>query len=624
MGCSASSHTLSTQKETETRSRVELIVTPPSSASSRDKQKLSVKIAEELLVASKGKRFHDHYVRPTLASYGASCKVLTAYSRSTQRKCAVKTIPKNGKDLAGQRAHVLTTTSSWSAVAGGELFEHISTTQGGFTERQAAQILRGLMLFLAHVHSRGIAHMDIKPENIMFDSEGADGILKVIDFGSSVYVQPNEAVREAFGTVRYSSPEMANDLCGQKTDIWSAGVVMYLLLCGQAPFLRKDDEDTLNMIKKKPKVKFTGSRWEGISQAAKDCIHSMLDPDPLRRPSSVQVLQMPWLLSQVPETFIQAEILHHLRTFANQSRIRRLLLGLMASNLSGGDANRLLGQFYCMDADYSGTIEVEELIESARKVLPDLTDEEVTRMFEALDVDATGTIDAKEFLAGLMQSMDSEKQSLVARRSFKELDKRGTGFVTKEIFVAALLERAGAHDPELQIGQDLAAELEAEFRALDANGDGVLSFEEFQSALGLAAQATAAGVHKAPSGSQHYTVSGERERDGITYQIDDPGASFGNVDSTPRSRLERRAGSRYPPGCAVADPGGSLVADRAVCHKAGGRDASASRGSAADARTGTGTGTGTGADGHAYRIIIRLVRAFAHADRDTAPRRSDG
>lgn len=94
MGCSASSHTLSTKKETETRSRVEVIVTPPSSASSRDKQKLSVKIAEELLVASKGKRFHDHYVRPTLASYGASCKVLTAYSRSTQRKCAVKTIPK--------------------------------------------------------------------------------------------------------------------------------------------------------------------------------------------------------------------------------------------------------------------------------------------------------------------------------------------------------------------------------------------------------------------------------------------------------------------------------------------------------------------------------------------------
>ncbi|MEW5319284.1 MAG: hypothetical protein WDW38_010447 [Sanguina aurantia] len=71
--------------------------------------------------------------------------------------------------------------------------------------------------------------------------------------------------------------------------------------------------------------------------------------------------------------------------------------------------------------------------------------------------------------------------------------------------------------------------------------------------------------------------------------------------------LQRRAGSRYPPGCAVADPGGSLVADRAVCHKAGGRDASASRGSAADARTGTGTGTGTGADGHAYRIIIRLL-----------------
>ncbi|KXZ51123.1 hypothetical protein GPECTOR_13g610 [Gonium pectorale] len=134
--------------------------------------------------------------------YGASCKVLTAYHRVTNKKVAVKTIPK-----------------------------------------------------------------DIKPENLMFDSEGASGVLKVLDFGSSVFVQPNETVRNAFGTVRYASPEMANDVCGQKADIWSAGVVMYILLCGRAPFLRANDVDTLNLIKGGPRVKFSGERWACISQS---------------------------------------------------------------------------------------------------------------------------------------------------------------------------------------------------------------------------------------------------------------------------------------------------------------------------------------------------------------------
>ena len=89
----------------------------------------------------------------------------------------------------------------------------------------------------------------------MFDNDGVNGVLKLIDFGASVHVQEQENVKDAFGTVRYSSPEMALDSgIGQKTDIWSAGVVMYYLLCGQAPFLKQNDVDTLNMIKKGPKV----------------------------------------------------------------------------------------------------------------------------------------------------------------------------------------------------------------------------------------------------------------------------------------------------------------------------------------------------------------------------------
>ncbi|EFJ51622.1 hypothetical protein VOLCADRAFT_116471 [Volvox carteri f. nagariensis] len=511
----------------------------------------ALKIAEEMMGLTKGKRFHEYYTRLTLTSYGASCKVLTAYHRTTNKKVAVKTIPKSRKQLDRQRQKVMLEVGTFRMVEDhpnavrmleifegaecyyivmeccGELFDHISKKQGCFTERQAAGLLRSLMLFLAHMHSKGIAHLDIKPENLMFDSEGASGVLKVLDFGSSVFVQPNEMVRNAFGTVRYASPEMANDVCGQKADIWSAGVVMYILLCGKAPFLKNNDIDTLDYIKNGPRVKFNGERWSSISQCAKDCIRTLLEPNPRARPTAVEVLGMPWLKQQVPETVIVPDTLKHLRTFANQSRIRRLLLGLMADQLVGSGANQLLGQFYSLDKDFSGTLEVSELIKAAKEAIPELSEVEINRMFEALDVDQTGTVDVKEFFAGLIQTIDEEKQTLVAQKSFTMLDKRGSGYVTKEVFMEVLLERvqAGAlkmlgaraagggdsplrHEAELKLhgrqsgseGADskvildpgLVQELEAEFAYLDANGDGVLSFEEFKAILGI--QSTPEGL----------------------------------------------------------------------------------------------------------------------------------
>lgn len=553
---------------------------PPESGISIKLRLETLTIAGEMFTATKGRRFHEFYTRLTLTSYGASCKVLTAYHRVTGKKVAVKTIPKMQKHLERQRRRVMQEIGTFRLVEdhpnavrvlevfegaecyyvvmecceGGELFDHISK-KGGFTERQAATLLHSLMLFVAHMHGKGIAHLDLKPENVMFDSEGANGVLKVLDFGSAVFVQPHEQVKNAFGTVRYASPEMANDLCGQKADIWSCGVIMYILLSGKAPFLKSNDNETLDFIKSRPKVKFPSAQWGHISQPAKDIIKAMLDPNPETRPTAVAVLQMPWLKQQVPDTIIQADILGHLRSFANQSRIRRLLLGLMADQLVGATANQMLGQFYSLDQDFSGVLEVQELVKAAQQAMPDLTDKEIERMFEALDVDHTGTVDVKEFFAGLLASMDEEKQTMVAQKSFTMMDKRGAGFVTKEAFFEALLERANAStaSPSTRAGTmnvsgagngpaavpsalsprngtsysmdtntsgaaaqaaleainskrtsatggndmvmldpTLVAELEAEFAALDANGDGVLSFAEFKAILGI--QSTPEGL----------------------------------------------------------------------------------------------------------------------------------
>jgi calcium-dependent protein kinase len=100
--------------------------------------------------------------------------------------------------------------------------------------------------------------MDLKPENIMFDSEGANGVLKVVDLGAAEFVGAQGHVQHAFGTVRYSSPEMAREGAGQKSDVWSAGVVVYQILSGKVPFLKRNDVGTLEYIMKGPQVRLGG------------------------------------------------------------------------------------------------------------------------------------------------------------------------------------------------------------------------------------------------------------------------------------------------------------------------------------------------------------------------------
>lgn len=515
MGCSASIESPKVLSRAQGNEPGKFVAVPLATQASLTLRHAAVQQADVLFINNAGKKFHEQYIRATLTSYGANCRLLTAFHKDTDEKVACKVIMKQPKRLDAQRQAVLLEVAILKYVedhpnavkllnvfedekgyyivmehcSGGELFEHIGRGQGGLTERQAAQICRSLLNFIAHMHSRGVAHMDVKPENIMFDSEGAGGILKVVDFGSSVFLQRDEKVRDAFGTVRYCSPEMANSMCGQKTDVWSAGIILYQMLSGQAPFRKKGDEvKTLKMIQGGPKVKFSGKRWAKVSQEAKDCISAMLDSDPSTRPTASEVLAMPWLTgTDQRETQISAEIVAHLHTFASLSRVRRFLLHLLAKKLNGTEANKLMSRFYSLDVDYSGSIELSELVAAARQHLPGLSEEEVVKVFLALDVDGTGDVDASEFFAALLSTVDPKSREALVEKSFKDLDRSGKGFLTKEA-LAALLKNSGNQDPDE--GKVLDMELDAEFAAMDLNGDGVISLDEFRKALTVALPAS--------------------------------------------------------------------------------------------------------------------------------------
>jgi calcium/calmodulin-dependent protein kinase I len=203
---------------------------------------------------------------------------------------------------------------------GGELYEHI-IRRGCFTEFDAALLTRDLVGGIHALHEEDILHLDIKPENILFDSNDADAKIKITDFGLSRVldgevgtgsppmpskVEMDDKVIQFFengvlnrerlrGTVGYMSPELI--LCGhcsKATDIFAAGVVLYILLCGRPPFQSKSNREVLERTCR-GQYTMDGPQWQDVSEEAKELVKSMLITDPSKRITAAQVLDHPWL-----------------------------------------------------------------------------------------------------------------------------------------------------------------------------------------------------------------------------------------------------------------------------------------------------------------------------------------
>lgn len=158
---------------------------------------------------------------------------------------------------------------------GGELFDRI-IDKGHFTEVEARAIFLAIMQAINYCHSNGIAHRDLKPENFIFLSKHDDSPLKVIDFGlSKNFVTDTSVMSTKAGTPYYIAPEVLAGKYDQACDIWSSGVILYILLSGVPPFFGDTDPEILDMVKK-GEFSFDIEEFEGVTESAKDLIKKMI------------------------------------------------------------------------------------------------------------------------------------------------------------------------------------------------------------------------------------------------------------------------------------------------------------------------------------------------------------
>ena len=158
---------------------------------------------------------------------------------------------------------------------GGDLFSFLEKRNFKLSESKAANIVHKLATAIFYLHSYGITHRDIKPENILMTSRSDDSDIRLVDFGLSKIIGPNESCHEPYGTLSYVAPEVLLELPYNKSvDLWSLGVITYLILTGCLPF---DDEHSEKEIARKTiydSVPFPFYFWKNISAEAKDLVQS--------------------------------------------------------------------------------------------------------------------------------------------------------------------------------------------------------------------------------------------------------------------------------------------------------------------------------------------------------------
>ncbi|XP_042481752.1 calcium-dependent protein kinase 15-like isoform X2 [Macadamia integrifolia] len=269
---------------------------------------------------------------------------------------------------------------------GGELFNRI-IAKGHYSEQAASGLCRQIVTVVHNCHSMRVMHRDLKPENFLFLSVEEDSPLKATDFGLSVFFKPGEVFNDLVGSAYYVAPEVLRRSYGAEADIWSAGVILYILLTGVPPFRGVNERGIFSAILR-GHINFSSDPWPSISSSAKDLVKKMLQSDPKERISAVEVLNHPWMREDgdASDKPIDIAVLTRMKQFRAMNEVKKVALKVIAENLSEEEIMGLKEMFKSMDTDNNGTITFEELKAGIQKLGTKLSDSEVRQLMETIGI----------------------------------------------------------------------------------------------------------------------------------------------------------------------------------------------------------------------------------------------
>ena len=364
---------------------------------------------------------------------------------------------------------------------GGELFDrilHRINTNNMYTEREACLLMKQIIGAIEYCHNNGIAHRDLKPENLLYLKEGSeeDNPLKIADFGLSQSFNLKKMLTSKVGTSYYVPPEILAGNYTEKCDIWSAGIILYILLSGEPPFNGPNDETIFARIKTY-KYEFPEQKWSKISVEAKDLLSKMLIQED-KRLSASQVLQHPWfdIIKNEKITFEKLNFGkdNFFKEYKDSNQLKKIVLLYIASKLEENEIFDLKNLFKAFDKDENGQIDYKEFEQGLMELnSEELNKDEIRQFFNDIDADNNGKIDYTEFIAATLQKQIFLKKETLFE-AFSALDSDRDCKITKEELMKIL---------RLQPKEDKFAIKLIELA--DKNGDGVIDYKEFLQMMGF-------------------------------------------------------------------------------------------------------------------------------------------
>jgi len=355
--------------------------------------------------------------------------------------------------------------------SGGELFDRIIDA-GHFTEVQAAILMQQIIRAIYYMHENKVCHRDLKPENFLFQTKDPleKNILKLIDFGLSCKYEPGQVLTTKAGTPYYVAPQVLAGKYDHASDLWSCGVIMFVLLCGYPPFYGENDADVLSKVRL-GNFSFNASDWKNVSEDAKNLIRMMLKMNPRDRYTAEQALNHEWIKNKAPKAAnvsLQSGFVDNLRNFRSTNKLKKAALHIIAGQLNEGQIKVFRDAFMSLDVNGDGLLTINEMKEGLAKAgLKDIP-ADMKEIMENVDSDGSGVIDYTEFIAATLDKRTYIQEDL-CRGAFGVFDRNGDGKISKDEIKAVLGDTLDGNGSLME--------------EIDQNGDGEIDFQEFMAMM---------------------------------------------------------------------------------------------------------------------------------------------
>ena len=367
---------------------------------------------------------------------------------------------------------------------GGELFNRIVEIKY-FSESTACFIMRQLLSAVSYCHEKGVIHRDLKPENILIEnSEEKDKEyfhIKIIDFGTCELLKKKK-LTEQIGTSYYIAPEVLKNGYNEKCDLWSCGVILYILLCGSPPFYGKNEKELFQNILS-GNVNFKHKIWNKISDDAKNLVRKLLKVNPLKRISAKEALEDIWFKKNINIDKLKEGqnlnnfdmFIKNISEFCAEQKLQQATLAFLVHNFAPKDElNELKKIFFTFDKNGDGKLSKEEFVKGLTNMENNTriifkNESSFENLIKNIDSDNNGFITFEEFL---MASVNKEKilTEKNLKMAFDVFDRDKNGGISHDELKYIL----GEYNPNAN--EYLWKKM---IQQIDLNKDGQISYEEF-------------------------------------------------------------------------------------------------------------------------------------------------